>query len=140
MNPEIEPVVNLWPLIIYFALVVVVVASMIGGSYFLGQRRRDRATDEPFESGVVSVGDTQMRFSVHYYLIAIFFVIFDLETVFIFAWAIAFRESGWPGFIEILIFIGVLVAALVYLWKVGALDWRTERQKLQESKVWRGLK
>ena len=137
MQTGLTQSVDLTPIIIYFAIVILTVAVMIGGSYLLGQHRRDRATAEQFESGIVPAGDTdaQLRFSVHFYLIAIFFVIFDLEAVFIFAWAIAFRESGWPGFIEIFIFISVLVAGLVYLWRIGALDWRTARQKRQEAKV-----
>ena len=88
-----------------------------------------RAYPEPFESGIVATGVPSLRFSVGFYLVAIFFVIFDIEAVFIFAWAIAFRESGWAGYSEISIFITVLVAALAYLWKLGALDWRTRRQK-----------
>lgn len=137
MTPEAAESINLTPIILYFLVVVATVAFMIGGSYFLGQTRRDRATAEPFESGVLPAGGTnaQLRFSVHFYLIAIFFVIFDLEAVFIFAWAIAFRESGWAGFIEISIFITVLLAALIYLWAIGALEWRSKRQKRQEDKV-----
>lgn len=137
MSPEVVQGTDLTPIIVYFAAVIGTVGFMIGASYVLGQRRRDRATGEQFESGVVPAGgtDSQMRFPVHFYLIAIFFVIFDLEAVFIFAWAIAFKESGWAGFVEILIFILILVAALIYLWRIGALDWRTRRQKLQESKV-----
>ena len=141
MQPEIAESVNLTPIIIYFAAVIFVVAVMMGGSYVLGQRRRDPATDEQFESGIVPAGDTnaQLRFSVDFYLVAIFFVIFDLEAVFIFGWAIAFRESGWPGFIEIVIFISVLVAGLVYLWLIGALDWRTQRQREQEDRFKKGI-
>ena len=141
MQPEIAESVNLTPIIIYFAAVIFVVAVMMGGSYVLGQRRRDPATAEQFESGIVPAGDTnaQLRFSVDFYLVAIFFVIFDLEAVFIFGWAIAFRESGWPGFIEIVIFISVLVAGLVYLWLIGALDWRTQRQREQEDRFKKGI-
>ena len=140
MGNEIAQPIDLTPLLIYFVVVVGVVAVMIGGSYVLGQRRRDRATGDQFESGVVPAADTdaRMRFSVQFYLIAIFFVIFDLEAVFIFDWAVAFRESGWAGFIEISIFISILVAALIYLWRIGALEWRTRRQQRQESKVQKG--
>ena len=140
MPPEIQSV-DLTPLIIYVAAVVAVVSLMLGCSYVLGQRRRDRATEEQFESGIVPAGDTdtQIRFSVQYYLVAIFFVIFDLEAVFVFAWAIAFRESGWSGFIEMFIFTSVLVAGLIYLWLIGALDWRTKRQKKQENLVNKGV-
>lgn len=125
--------VDLTPIILYFLLVLLVVGFMIAGSWFLGPRTKGRATGQQFESGILPAAntDTHLRFSVHFYLIAIFFVIFDLEAVFIFAWAIAFRESGWPGFIEIFIFISVLAAGLAYLWLIGALDWRTETQKKQ---------
>ena len=96
---------------------------MLGLSYVLGQRHKGRHTDEPFESGIVSTGSARIRFDIRFYLVAMFFVIFDLESMFIFAWAIAAREVGWQGYIEILIFIGVLIAALIYLWRLGALDW-----------------
>ncbi|QXP87931.1 NADH-quinone oxidoreductase subunit A [Methylococcus capsulatus] len=131
------PHTDLWPLLLYFELVLVVVGTMLVLPPFLGERRTRRtpATEQPYESGIVAVGSSQLRFSVRFYLIAIFFVIFDLEAVFIFAWAIAFRESGWPGYIEILIFIGVLVATLVYLWRIGALDWRTPRQRSIEATI-----
>ena len=116
-NPEI------WPLVVYFVAVILLVLTMLGLSWLLGQARANRSTNDPFESGVVSVGDAQGRISVEFYLIAIFFVIFDLETVFIFAWAIAFFELGWEGYAAIMVFIIVLVVALVYEWKSGALDW-----------------
>lgn len=88
---------ELWPLVVYFCMVVALVLTMLGLSWLLGQRRMDHATGETFESGIVPVGSSQVRISVEFYLIAIFFVIFDLETVFIFAWAIAFFELGWSG-------------------------------------------
>ncbi len=114
---------TLWPLAVYFAAVLVIVAAMLVLSYVLGQRHRERATEEPYESGIVSTGTARVRFDVKFYLIAMFFVIFDLEAVFIYAWAVAIREAGWSGYAEILIFIGVLAAALVYLWRLGALEW-----------------
>ena len=82
-----------------------------------------RATGEPFESGVVHIGSAQIPVSVEFYLVAIFFVIFDLETVFIFAWAVAFHELGVFGFLAISVFILILVIALIYEWKSGALEW-----------------
>ncbi len=119
----------LWPLVVYFAAVLVVVAGMLVISYLLGQRHHERATGIPYESGMLPTGSARLRFDVKYYLVAMFFVIFDLETVFIVSWAIAFRELGWAGYIEILIFIGVLVAGLVYLWRLGALDWGTRPRR-----------
>ncbi len=114
---------ELLPFIVYFGAVILLVATMLGLSWLLGQRRANKATNMPFESGVVSVGSSQVQLSVEFYLIAIFFVIFDLETVFIFAWAIAFFELGWQGYAAIMVFIVVLAVALVYEWRSGALDW-----------------
>jgi len=119
---------NLAALVIYFLVVSGLVALILLISHFLGHRRQDAkdyhpALNEPFESGVVSVGDARLRFSAPFFLVAIFFVIFDLEVVFLFAWVIGFEESGMPGFIEALVFILILLAGLAYLWKLGALDW-----------------
>lgn len=114
---------TLWPLALYAALVFIIVGAMLGLSYVLGERHKERATDEPYESGIVSTGSARVKLSVKYYLIAVFFVIFDLEAAFIFAWAVAFRQLGWAGYIEIVVFIGVLLASLVYLWRSGALNW-----------------
>jgi len=119
----------LWPLVVYFAAVIALVTGMLGLSYILGQRHKDQATDDPYESGIISTGSARMRFDAKFYLMAMFFVIFDLETALIFAWAIAVPELGWTGYVEILVFIAVLLAALVYLWRMGALDWGTVRQK-----------
>ncbi|HTF98969.1 MAG TPA: NADH-quinone oxidoreductase subunit A [Nitrospirota bacterium] len=116
-NPEF------WPFLAYLVSVLVIVSSMVALSYVLGERHREKQTSEPYESGIVSTGSARVRFDVKFYLIAMFFVVFDLEAVFIFAWAVSIRESGWPGYVEMMVFIGVLTAALVYIWKLGALEW-----------------
>ena len=87
------------------------------------------ATGEPFESGVVHIGSAHIPVSVEFYLIAMFFVIFDLETVFIFAWAVAFHDLGVFGYAAISVFIFVLVVALIYEWRSGALDWGQKSRK-----------
>ena len=115
---------HLWPLGVYLVIVVMLVVAMLGLSFVLGQRHHDRATGTPYESGILSQGSARVRLSAKFYLVAMFFVIFDLEAVFIFAWAIAVRETGWTGYAEATGFIAVLLATLVYLWRVGALDWR----------------
>jgi NADH-quinone oxidoreductase subunit A len=125
-NPPI-PTITLWPLAVYFCAVAVLAAGMIGLSYVLGERHQDQATGEPYESGIVSTGSARQRLSAKFYLNAMFFVIFDLESVFIFAWAVAIRELGWAGYVEAVIFIGVLFIALVYLWRLGGLDWGEAR-------------
>ena len=119
----------LTPFLFYAALVLAVVVTMLGLSFFLGQKINRKYKNIPFESGIISVGSAQFRISVHFYLTAILFIIFDLEVVFLFAWAVAVEQAGWPGFIEISVFIFILIVALVYLWRIGALDWRTETQR-----------
>ncbi|HTV53767.1 MAG TPA: NADH-quinone oxidoreductase subunit A [Terriglobia bacterium] len=102
---------------------------MLALSYLLGQRHDERATGSPYEGGIVSEGSAHVRFSARYYLVSMFFVVFDLEAVFIFAWAVTAKEVGWAGYWEILIFIGVLVVTLIYLWRLGALDWSLEPRR-----------
>lgn len=120
---------TLWALGIYFVVVLLLVVAMLVVSYLLGQRHNENATGSPYESGIVSEGSAHVRLSAKFYLVAMFFVVFDLEAAFIFAWAIAGREAGWPGYWEILIFVGVLLATLVYLWRLGALDWGEIRRR-----------
>jgi NADH-quinone oxidoreductase subunit A len=109
--------------------VVVVLGSTLLLSWFLGSRtRRRRATDQPFESGIVSVGSAdELHLSVEFYLVAMLFVIFEVETIFIFAWAVALFDLGWRGYLGSAVFIVVLLAALVYEWRIGALDWGLKR-------------
>jgi NADH-quinone oxidoreductase subunit A len=126
-----EHAAPVWPLVVYCAAVIALVAGMTAASWVLGIRHTSEATVQPFESGVVTIGYARFRFPVKFYLVAMFFVIFDLETVFIFAWAIAFRDVGWIGYIDMLVFVGVLVVALVYLWRLGALDWGPRRGRLR---------
>jgi NADH-quinone oxidoreductase subunit A len=121
---------DLWPLVVYAVIVGILVVAMLGLSYVLGQRHQDRATGSPYESGILSEGSARVRFPAKFYLVAMFFVIFDLEAVFIFAWAIAVREVGWTGYAEVSLFIMVLLATLAYLWRVGALDWRQQNGRM----------
>jgi NADH-quinone oxidoreductase subunit A len=127
--PRSKPM--LWPLLVYFAIVIAVVAGMLAGSYVLGQRHHDRVTATPYESGIVPEGSARVRLSAKFYLIAMFFVVFDIEAVFVFTWAVVAREAGWTGFGEILIFIAVLAAALVYLCRIRALEWGPLPRKLR---------
>lgn len=117
----------LWPFITYFVIICILVAAMLSLSYLLGQRHNDRATGAPYEGGIVSEGSAHVRLSAKFYLTAMFFVIFDLEAVFLFAWAVAGRELGWTGYWEVLVFTGILILTLVYLWRLGALDWASMR-------------
>jgi len=120
----------LWPLAVYFAIVIALVVLLLGLSALLGQRHRERATGLPYESGVASTGSARLRFGARFYLLAVFFVVFDLEAAFIFAWAVALRDIGWSGYIEGVVFVGVLLAALTYLWRIGGLDFVTPHRSV----------
>jgi NADH-quinone oxidoreductase subunit A len=120
---------HFWPFTVYAVAVLVVTAAILGISYLLGPRHRQRTTGQPYESGSPPRGSARLRFSINFYLVAMFFVVFDVESIFLFAWAVAWRQLGWSGYIEVLVFVGILLAALVYLWRLGALDWGTVRRQ-----------
>ncbi|MCC6152195.1 MAG: NADH-quinone oxidoreductase subunit A [Candidatus Hydrogenedentes bacterium] len=111
-----------WPIGVYFLAVLGVVASMVIGSYFLGSKNRNRKNTQPYESGIASTGSARVRLSADFYLFAMFFVIFDLEAVFVYSWAISVRELGWVAYGQVLFFVGAVVSSLIYLWRVGALE------------------
>jgi len=114
---------SLWPFGLYIVLVVALVAAMLAISFVLGERHDDRATGSPYEAGIVSEGSARVRLTASFYLVAMFFVVFDLEAVFVYAWAGAAREVGWAGYWGVVLFIATLAVALLYVWRVGALDW-----------------
>jgi NADH-quinone oxidoreductase subunit A len=130
---------NVWSLLFYFAAVFVVIVGMLGLPYILGERhwrnharRGQDGTYAPYESGIIPTGTARLRMPIQYYLAAMFFVIFDLEAVFIYAWAIAVPETGWLGFGEMAVFITILLVALAYLWRVGALNWGAQYGRTDE--------
>jgi NADH-quinone oxidoreductase subunit A len=121
-----------WVFLVYTVAVIGLATGMISVSHVLGQRHLEKATREPFESGIVPVGYARFRLPVQFYMVAMFFVIFDLEAVFLYAWATTVRAAGWTGYMVMLVFIMALLAALVYLWRVGALDWGPRPRKLSK--------
>lgn len=129
MTAGVSETAQYWALGIFFLGIIGMCAFMLAAPYFLGGRAWGRAKNEPFESGIVSQGGARIRVSAKFYLVAMFFVIFDVEALFLFAYAISVRESGWTGFIEVVIFIVVLLVGLFYLWRVGGLDWAPEARK-----------
>ena len=116
---------DMLPLFLYAVAVAGIIAVALVAAWFVGSKaRHGGARTLPFESGIVPVGEAEeMRLSIEFYLIAVFFVVFDLETIFIIAWAVAFEDVGWRGFIGAGFFIVLLLAALFYEWRTGALDW-----------------
>jgi NADH-quinone oxidoreductase subunit A len=123
----------LWPLLVYGAIVLTLIGAMLGLSYLLGQHHKERATNEPYEGGILSTGSARLRFSSQFYLIAMLFVIFDVETIFIFAWAISFKELGWIGYAGASVFIILLILVLIYEWKNGALDFGPDGKKILKA-------
>ena len=114
--------INLWSFLLYAGLVGILLLAILLLSYFLGQRHRERATHLPYEGGIQQSGSARLRFSSQFYLVAMLFVIFDVEAMFIMLWALGFYELGWPGYVGVAIFIFQLVIVLVYEWGIGALD------------------
>ena len=119
-----------WPFLLYATAVILLVAGILLISHFLGERHSEPATGETYESGIEATGSGRMRFPVHFYIVAMFFVIFDLEAAFIIAWAVAVKEVGWTGYLAVLVFIGVLLVVLLYEWKTGALDFGPKGKKI----------
>lgn len=123
MSTTTEIIAHHWAFAVFLIGAIGLCGLMLLGAFFLGGRARARAKNVPYESGIDSVGSARMRLSAKFYLVAMFFVIFDVEALYLYAWSISIRESGWIGFIEATIFILVLLAGLVYLVRIGALDW-----------------
>jgi NADH-quinone oxidoreductase subunit A len=130
LDPVAEGTIAYWPLIVYAVGVAAVVGGMLGVSSLLGEKANGRAKNEPYESGIKLTGSARIRLSLDFYLFAMFFVIFDLETIYVIAWAIGFQELGWPGYFQMCAFMGTVVVALVYLWRLGALEPEKTRRRV----------
>lgn len=111
------------PILFLFGLSLLFGVMMIMMSHRFSPRRPTPIKGEPYESGIPPLGDTRERFAVKYYVVAILFLLFDVEVVFLFAWGAVFRQIGLYGFVAILVFLGLLIVGLIYEWKKGALDW-----------------
>ena len=126
--------ITFWPFIVFALIVISLIGIMLGLSYVLGERHKEKDTDEPYESGIPPTGDARLRFSSGFYIIAMFFVIFDLDAAFIMLWAVSFRELGIAGYMGILVFIGLLAVHLVYELSIGALDFGPNGKKILKYK------
>ena len=119
----VNTIAEYWATGFFILAVLGLCAFMVGASSLLGGRSQGVSKSLPFESGIVGAGSARQRFSVQFYLVAMLFVIFDIEAVFLFAWAIVIREVGWTGFWGAAVFIFILLAGLIYDSRTGALDW-----------------
>jgi NADH-quinone oxidoreductase subunit A len=115
--------------VVYGLLVMILVAILLFLSRWLGEKKKGVEKLRPFESGIIPTGTARFRYPVPFYLVAAFFLIFDVEAAYIFAWAIAFDRLGWAGWLQISFFIVVLLISLFYIWKKGGLEWGPKSQK-----------
>jgi NADH-quinone oxidoreductase subunit A len=115
-----------FPVLLQIAIAVVVAGALVAISYFVGQRVKDRVKDSPYECGIAPTGSARERFSVKFYLVGIVFILFDIEAVFLYPWAVVYREQKMFAFVEMLLFIVLVLVGFFYVWKKGALDWSIE--------------
>ena len=112
-----------WPVLLQALIAMAVATGMIGISYILGKKVRNRVKDMPYECGITPTGSARERFSVKFYLVGMLFILFDIEAIFLYPWAVVYRELKLFGFFEMLLFIALVLAGFFYIWKKGALDW-----------------
>jgi NADH-quinone oxidoreductase subunit A len=121
-------------LAVYFVVVVALIGLLMLITHLSGERHFELGTGIPYESGVPITGSARLRLSADFYLVAMFFVIFDISAVYLFAWAVSARELGWPGYVAALVFMVETAAGLAYLWRKGAFDWGARRLRAHRER------
>jgi len=111
------------PLLILFGISVLNAVGIVAATHLVNPRRPTPQKEMPYESGMIPLGDTRHRFSVKFYMVAISFIVFDLETIFLIPWAVQAKALGWGAFVAMMIFVIVLAVGLLYEWKKGGLEW-----------------
>ena len=112
-----------FPVLLQALIAMALAAGLLTVSYLLGKRVRNRVKDIPYESGMIPTGDARERFSVKFYLVGMLFILFDIEAIFLYPWVVVYRELKMFGFVEMLIFVVLILSGFFYIWKKGALDW-----------------
>ena len=112
-----------FPVLVQAIIAMALAAGLLSVSYLLGKRVRNRVKDMLYESGIVPTGDARQRFSVKFYLVAMLFILFDIEAIFLYPWVVVYRELRMFGFVEMLVFVILILSGFFYIWKKGALDW-----------------
>ncbi|HEY0564084.1 MAG TPA: NADH-quinone oxidoreductase subunit A [Terriglobales bacterium] len=120
-----------FPVLIQILIAIAVAGGMIGASAVLGQRVKDRVKSMPYESGMNPIGNARERFSVKFYLVAMVFILFDIEAIFLYPWAVIYRQLRFFAFSEMLLFIVLVLCGFFYIWKKGVLDWSAEDRREQ---------
>ncbi len=111
------------PILVHIIAIVAMAAVLLALSAWVGVKRPSREKLSPYECGIPPVGDTRERFSISFYLVGMLFILFDVEAAFLYPWAVVYRSLKWFGFVEMFLYIAILLAGYVYIWKKGALDW-----------------
>ena len=112
-----------FPILVQAVIAMALAAGLLTVSYLLGKRVRNPVKDMPYESGIVPTGDARQRFSVKFYLVGMLFILFDIEAIFLYPWVVVYRELKLAGFVEMLVFVILILSGFFYIWKKGALDW-----------------
>ena len=116
-----------FPVLVQIAIAIGLAAGLIGASSLLGKRARSPLKDTPYESGMAPVGSARERFSVKFYLVGMIFILFDIEAVFLYPWAMVYRDLKMFAFGEMFVFVALIMVGFFYVWKKGALDWASEK-------------
>src|SRR5689334_25428326 len=112
-----------FPVLVQAIVAMALAAGLLSVSFLLGKKVRNRVKDMPYESGIVPTGDARQRFSVKFYLVGMLFILFDIEAIFLYPWVVVYRELKMLAFVEMLIFVVLILSGFFYIWKKGALDW-----------------
>ncbi len=112
-----------FPVLVQALVAMLLAGGLLSVSYLLGKKVRNRVKDMPYESGIVPTGDARQRFSVKFYMVAMLFILFDIEAIFLYPWVVVYRELKMFAFVEMLIFVILILSGFFYIWKKGALDW-----------------
>jgi NADH-quinone oxidoreductase subunit A len=112
-----------FPVLVQALVAMALAAGLLTASYALGKRVRNKIKDTPYESGITPTGDARHRFSVKFYLVAMLFILFDIEAIFLYPWVVVYRELRMFAFVEMLVFVILILSGFFYIWKKGALDW-----------------
>ena len=117
------PALYWFPVLVQIVLAMVIAGALVALSYLIGKRVHNRVKDQPYECGMVPVGDARERFSVKFYLVAMLFILFDIEAIFLYPWVVVYRELKMVAFVEMLVFVILILSGFFYIWRKGALDW-----------------
>jgi NADH-quinone oxidoreductase subunit A len=118
-----------FPVLVQVILAAAVAAGLLGAGVLLGKRVKNKVKDTPYECGITPTGSAKERFSVKFYLVAMLFILFDIEAIFLYPWAVVYRDLKLFGFFEMLLFIGLVLAGFFYIWKKGVLNWAAEESQ-----------